>query len=144
MPEKLTPEQRSRNMAHVKGSNTKPELTVRKLLHRQGFRFRLHRKDLPGRPDIVLPKFRTVVFVHGCFWHGHDQCRKGKLRPKRNAEFWSKKLDGNKARDRSVRADLEKLGWNVIVVWQCEMKAEDLAARLTQQIVQPRRHARDQ
>jgi DNA mismatch endonuclease (patch repair protein) len=143
VPDKLTPEQRSRNMSHVKGSNTKPELAVRKLLHKQGFRFRLHRKDLAGRPDIVLPKYRTVIFVHGCFWHGHEGCPKA-VRPTANAEFWNKKLDGNKARDRLVRADLEKLGWSVIIVWQCEMNSEDLGDRLAQLISKSGSHANDQ
>ncbi len=103
-------------MAQVKSENTSPELAIRKLLHRLGYRFRLHRKDLPGKPDIVLPKYNTVIFVHGCFWHGHTGCKRA-ARPTSNTDFWNKKLDRNIERDRKAREELEKMDWRVITIW---------------------------
>lgn len=120
MSERIGPEQRSRNMAAVKNKNTVPELTVRKTLHRLGYRFRLHRRDLPGNPDIVLPRHRAVVFVHGCFWHGHN-CRRG-ARPATRIEFWNAKLDRNLERDKENVKLLKALGWRVLVIWECESK----------------------
>jgi DNA mismatch endonuclease (patch repair protein) len=114
-----SPEQRSRNMAAIRSINTKPEIKVRSVLHHLGYRFRLHRKDLPGTPDIVLPKLRTVIFVHGCFWHRHD-CAKGNKRSATRQEFWNTKLEGNVERDRRHRAALLSLGWRVIELWECE------------------------
>ena len=111
---------RSRNMAAIKGKNTKPELLVRSWLHRNGFRFRLHRKDLPGKPDIVLPKYRTVIFVHGCFWHSHG-CAKSVV-PKIRRAFWTAKLGANRTRDKKMNVSLTKLGWRVVVVWECELR----------------------
>ena len=116
-----TREQRSRNMAAIRSANTKPEVRVRSALHALGFRFRLHRKDLPGRPDIVLPKFQTAIFVHGCFWHCHS-CKYGSVVPATRAEFWAAKRGGNVARDRKNRAALRKLGWRVAVVWECDVR----------------------
>jgi DNA mismatch endonuclease (patch repair protein) len=117
-------------MASVKSRNTGPEMFVRRLLHRLGLRFRLHRKDLPGTPDIVLPKHKTAVFVHGCFWHGH-RCPKGKL-PKSRPEFWGPKIDRNIRRDTETARALKRDGWRVVVVWQCETKnRERLKARLS-------------
>lgn len=125
-----TPEQRSRNVAAIKGRDTKPEMRVRSLLHSLGFRYRLHRKDLPGKPDIVLPKHRTVIFVHGCFWHCHD-CRWGSVVPKTRAEFWATKRNGNVERDARKAAGLESLGWRVLRVWECETRdSEALKAKL--------------
>ncbi|MDT5293498.1 MAG: mismatch endonuclease, patch repair protein [Acidobacteriota bacterium] len=121
MADTFTPEQRSRLMARVKGRDTKPERIVRSLLHRLGYRFRLHRKDLPGKPDIVLPKHGKVVYVHGCFWHGHPACPRA-ARPTSNVEFWNTKLDGNIARDTAAQKALVKLGWRYLVVWQCETR----------------------
>lgn len=121
MADKFTPEERSRIMARVKGRDTKPERVVRSLLHSLGYRFRLHRKDLPGKPDIVLPKHKKVVYVHGCFWHGHPSCPRA-ARPTSNIEFWNKKLDGNIARDTVAQQALLKLGWQYLVVWQCEIR----------------------
>jgi DNA mismatch endonuclease (patch repair protein) len=118
---KETPEQRSRIMRAVKGVDTAPELTVRRLAHGMGYRFRLHRKDLPGKPDLVFPRLRKVVFVHGCFWHGHD-CARGARAPRANAEYWGSKIARNSARDADHIAALKKSGWRVAVIWECELK----------------------
>lgn len=124
-----TPEQRRRIMQSVKSKNTKPELTVRRLLHAMGYRYRLHRKDLPGKPDIAFIGRRKAIFVHGCFWHWHG-CDKGQL-PKSRLAYWKPKLAENVKRDRTKVEQLEALGWDVLVVWQCELKdAGALAARL--------------
>jgi DNA mismatch endonuclease, patch repair protein len=130
MPDVLTPEQRSRNMRAIKGRDTGPELTVRRLLHAMGYRFRLHRRDLPGRPDIVLPGRRMAVFVHGCFWHRH-RCRFGCVEPATRPEFWRAKFAANVARDRRAVRALQQAGWRVIVVWECQTRdADKLSARL--------------
>ena len=124
-----TPEQRRRIMQAVKSEHTKPELIVRRLLHGMGYRYRLHHKGLPGRPDIALVSRRKAIFVHGCFWHGHD-CRKGRL-PKSRLDYWRPKLERNKERDREKAEMLESLDWAVLVVWQCEMiDLDTLASRL--------------
>ncbi len=128
MPDVFSKEDRSRIMGAVKGKNTKPEVKVRSILHRLGYRFRLHRKDLPGKPDIVLPKYRTVIFVHGCFWHRHPRCRYAST-PATNVEFWEDKFKANVERDKRNAKDLKKLGWKVMVVWQCELKNEDKLIR---------------
>lgn len=126
----LSPEHRSWNMSRIKGKNTRPEVMVRSILHRMGLRFRLHRKDLPGQPDIVLPKHRTVVFVHGCFWHRHRGCR-FTTTPTTRGEFWQKKFDGNVERDRRKARQLRKKGWRVVTVWECETRSpEQLRLRL--------------
>ncbi|MDQ7784158.1 MAG: very short patch repair endonuclease [Desulfomonilaceae bacterium] len=130
MTDVFTPEERRRIMARVKGSHTRPEILVRSLVHRMGFRFRLHRRDLPGCPDLVLKKHRKVIFVHGCFWHGHEGCRRS-ARPTTNTEFWNRKLSGNTERDRRNQEALKKDGWKVLVVWECETKdAEKLKEML--------------
>ena len=108
-------------MSRIRGRNTKPELAVRSLLHRLGYRFRLHVRDLPGRPDIVLPRYGLVVLVHGCFWHRHSGCRFCYV-PKTRVDFWRKKFEGNIRRDREVQLSLKKIGWRVMVVWECEVK----------------------
>lgn len=111
-------EQRSRNMAAIRGRDTKPEMIVRRVVHRLGYRFRLHRRDLPGRPDLVLPRHRAVILVHGCFWHQHD-CRYGRVVPATREEFWKTKRNENTARDtRDMRA-LRAMGWRVLVIWEC-------------------------
>lgn len=122
MADRFTKEKRSRIMSTVRGFDTEPELLVRRALHRNGYRFRLHRSDLPGKPDIVLPSRRVVVLVHGCFWHRHPGCKKATL-PRQNSTFWKAKLNGNKARDVRVVKKLTALGWKVIVVWECERKS---------------------
>lgn len=125
----FTPEQRSAVMAAVKGTNTKPEMLVRKLAHRLGYRFRLHRKDLPGAPDLVFPGRRAVIFVHGCFWHGHD-CARGARKPKNNAEYWRDKIARNTSRDAAALTKLNAQGWRALTLWECELKRDDLPARL--------------
>jgi DNA mismatch endonuclease, patch repair protein len=119
--DRLTPEKRSWNMSRIRSKNTKPEKAVRSLLHKSGYRFRIHRKDLPGNPDIVLPKFKTVVFVHGCFWHRHENCKYA-YTPKSRQEFWKKKFEVNIKRDLKNRNELECLGWKVVIIWECELK----------------------
>jgi len=110
--------QRSFNMSRIRGKDTKPELIVRSLVHQMGFRFRLHRKDLPGKPDLVLPRHHKVIFVHGCFWHMH-RCRYGRVVPKTNTEFWQTKRTGNVERDRRNLIALRKAGWQSLVIWEC-------------------------
>ena len=127
MSDKLSPERRSQNMAAIRGKDTKPELIVRRVVHGLGYRFRLHRKDLPGKPDLVFGPRKKVIFVHGCFWHGCE--REGCLdarRPKSNTGYWNPKIEGNKARDLQHQSALREAGWNVLVIWDCETK--DLAA----------------
>lgn len=125
---------RSKNMRAIRGKNTGPEVFVRRMLHRQGFRFRLHVKDLPGKPDIVLPKHHTAIFVHGCFWHQHTGC-KNAVMPKTNTDFWQKKLESNVARDTQNIAKLIALGWKSIVVWECEIKNPEFSSRLQEIIL---------
>ena len=117
-------EQRSRNMSAIKSKNTKPEIKVRKVLHSMGYRFRLHRKDLPGSPDIVLPKYKTVIFVHGCFWHRHENCKYAST-PKTRQEFWEAKFRENINRDKLNQENLSSKGWKIIVVWECEINDKD-------------------
>jgi DNA mismatch endonuclease (patch repair protein) len=119
MPEKITAAQRSFTMRKVKSQDTTPELAVRRLLFRLGFRFRLHRKDLPGTPDIVLPKFGVAIFVHGCFWHQHRGCRRSTM-PVSNVEYWHRKFEANMNRDLRNKKCLRKAGWRVLTIWECE------------------------
>lgn len=122
--------QRSRNMAAIKGKNTKPEMLVRRLLHRLGYRYVLHSKKLPGKPDLVFMSRKKAIFVHGCFWHMHD-CPYGKVVPATNTEFWQTKRTGNVARDQANTNAIEKLGWQVLIAWECEIRhPEGLAHRL--------------
>ena len=114
-------EQRSRNMSAIKSKNTKPEIKVRKVLHSMGYRFRLHSKDLPGSPDIVLPKYKTVIFVHGCFWHRHENCKYASI-PKTRQEFWNKKFEENIKRDSEIQGKIKNLDWRSVVIWECETK----------------------
>lgn len=121
----LTPEQRSYCMSCVRSKNTKPEVVVRKILTHLGYRYRLHCKDVPGRPDIVFKGGRKVIFVHGCFWHRHD-CKKGRSVPSTNVEFWLNKFNVNVSRDRLQLLELEREGWEVLVIWECELREESL------------------
>src|SRR5690242_12106369 len=121
MVDKLTSARRSWNMSRIRGKNTQPEIAVRKLLHRLGYRFRLHTRNLPGRPDIVLPKFKTVIFVHGCFWHGHKGCRYFVV-PKSRTEWWVSKIKRNKELDEINAAKLREMGWRVVEIYECQLK----------------------
>lgn len=121
------PEQRRRTMQAVKSSDTTPEMTVRRLLHAEGYRYRLHLKSLPGCPDIVFPSRRTVLFVNGCFWHGHT-CSRGSRVPKANRTYWEKKIAKNRERDSRILSELQSLGWRALTLWECEIKLIDLAA----------------
>ncbi|QHI68152.1 very short patch repair endonuclease [Tichowtungia aerotolerans] len=121
MTDHLTPEKRSWNMSRIKGKDTSPEILVRSMLHRAGYRFRKNVKTLPGKPDIVLPKYRTVIFVHGCFWHRHKGC-KGATTPKTRTDWWQKKFERNIANDKKHTRELRKLGWHVLTIWECELK----------------------
>jgi DNA mismatch endonuclease (patch repair protein) len=116
----LSPQRRSWNMSRIRGKDTRPELLVRSLLHRLGYRFRLNRKDVPGKPDLVLPKYQTAIYVHGCFWHRHYGCRFA-YTPKSNLDFWSKKFARNVERDSEVAAKLKSVGWDQITIWECEL-----------------------
>lgn len=128
--DRLTVTPRSRMMAKVRSTDTKPERTVRSTAHRIGLRFRLHRRDLPGSPDLVLPRHKLVIFVHGCFWHRHEGCQRSSV-PVTNVEFWVSKFERNMARDRAAVSALERAGWRVAVIWECETKNEaDLIVRL--------------
>lgn len=128
----LSREHRSWNMSRIRGKDTRPELRVRSALHRLGYRFRLNRRDLPGKPDIVLPRYQTVIFVHGCFWHRHPGCRFA-YTPKSRVEFWQAKFQRNVERHREVEEELTTLGWRVLVIWECETdSATGLLDRLTE------------
>lgn len=127
--DRYDPEKRSLIMSRIRTKDTTPELAVRRLLHALGYRFRLHRRDLPGTPDIVFPSRRKVIFVHGCFWHAHLGCRKSKM-PATNSEFWSEKISRNVERDLQAIERLKELGWQSLVVWGCETKLESLRSRL--------------
>lgn len=119
--DKIAPERRSANMARVRGKDTGPEMRVRRIAHKMGLRFRLHRKDLPGRPDLVFPKHHLAVFVHGCFWHRHPGCTRAST-PATRQEFWQSKFDANVARDHRQQSALVDLGWNVLILWECDLK----------------------
>ena len=127
----FSPAKRSWIMRQVQSENTKPELLVRSLAHRLGYRFRLHRRELPGAPDLVFPSRRKVIFVHGCFWHGHP-CRRGARLPKTNAEYWHNKITRNKERDKRHQRRLRQLGWSALVLWECQLRDQQkLSARLS-------------
>jgi DNA mismatch endonuclease (patch repair protein) len=121
MTDIVSPLRRSQLMAGIRNKNTEPELRVRRLLHRQGYRFRLHRGDLPGSPDIVLPKRKVVIFVHGCFWHLHQGCKLARI-PRSREEFWRTKLTRNRDRDSETVDELKRLGWRVLVIWECYLR----------------------
>ena len=129
MADNHSKEIRSMNMSHIRSKDTKPEIIVRSFLHRNGFRFRKNDKRYPGSPDVVLPKYKTIVFVHGCFWHLHDGCKYAVM-PKSNVDFWKKKLYRNKERDEENQKELEEMGWNVITVWECELKKDKVEQTL--------------
>lgn len=132
----LTRQARSELMARVRQKDTAPELVVRKALHAAGLRYVLHPRDLPGRPDLSFPKYRTVLFVHGCFWHGHD-CRAGRA-PSSNKDYWTSKIAQNRSRDSRQKTELEAKGWRVLTLWECATKSADLPARIGQLVSQIR------
>ncbi|MCX4302207.1 MAG: DNA mismatch endonuclease Vsr [Alistipes sp.] len=134
MSDIISPPKRSDIMSKIRGKNTKPEILVRKFLFSQGFRYRLNVKTLPGKPDIVLPKYKTVIFINGCFWHGHN-CKKGKL-PSSNIDFWRKKISNNKLRDDKNFDLLVKLGWKVIIIWQCEISKIDNRIKILNKLLE--------
>ena len=129
MPDVMTPQQRHDCMSHIRSKNTKPEQLVRQALWHKGFRYRLHVKDLPGKPDIVLPKYKAVIFINGCFWHGHDGCKDFVI-PKSNTAFWLGKIGKNKERDARDGIALASAGWKVITIWECELKKPVFEATL--------------
>jgi len=122
--DKLTKEKRSWNMSRIRAKNTKPEIILRSMLHRKGYRFRINHKGLPGKPDVVLPKYRSVIFVHGCFWHGHEGC-KDYSPPKTRTEWWINKIKGNIKKDKENTKQIKKQGWQVIIVWECELATKN-------------------
>lgn len=126
----LTPEKRSWLMSRIRASNTSPELFVRKFLHGRGYRYGLHNKSLPGKPDIVLRKIKTVIFINGCFWHGHEGCQKARL-PKTRRVWWQQKRDYNLNKDNRDRKALNSLGWNVITIWQCDLSSKKIDSTLS-------------
>jgi DNA mismatch endonuclease (patch repair protein) len=128
MVDSLSPTARSERMSRIRSKDTKPELSLRKALHALGFRFRLGDKKLPGKPDIVLPRYRTLIFVHGCFWHRHEGCKVANT-PKSNVEFWKEKFARNVSRDSRVMTDAQALGWSVLIAWECEVNSRDKAAQ---------------
>lgn len=133
MSDVVSPEVRSRMMAGIKGKNTRPEIQIRKLLFAAGYRFRLHRRDLPGTPDIVMPGKRIAIFVHGCFWHGHQGCKLAKI-PSTRTDFWTAKIKANILRDRMAIDQLLASGWRVLVIWECAVRKKDLTADLMTRI----------
>lgn len=138
MPDTHSSDQRHRNMAAIRSSATKPEMILRHALWRLGFRYRVNEHRLPGSPDILLPKYRTVIFVHGCFWHGHKGCKNYTV-PKTNTEFWVAKVARNQERDQEVWRKLEAMGWNVIIVWECQLKKgwiDETVEQVAEEIIQ--------
>lgn len=137
MTDTISVSERSRVMALVKGKNTGPEMLVRRLVHGAGYRYRLHAATLPGKPDLVFASRRKVIFVHGCFWHRHDQCGLARV-PKTNQDFWTEKFEGNKARDSANYRRLREMGWGVLVVWECELRDMDaVLQRMTHFLGEP-------
>jgi DNA mismatch endonuclease (patch repair protein) len=135
MVDTLTPAERSERMSRIRSTNTKPEVALRKALHRLGFRFRLHGNRLPGKPDIVLSKYRTAIFVHGCFWHRHEGCKVATT-PKSNTAFWVEKFDRNIARDAAALLELQATGWKVLVAWECQLGSPEKAAAKALQLAE--------
>ena len=138
MADKISPRRRSWNMSRIRSSNTKPEIAVRSVLHRNGFRFTVNgplNKKLPGKPDLVLPRYRTIIFVHGCFWHGHENCKISRI-PKTRTDWWKSKIGKNQDRDKIVRRTLIEMDWNVLTIWECEIKEDPTLKELILQVNQ--------
>ncbi|MDE2060618.1 MAG: DNA mismatch endonuclease Vsr [candidate division NC10 bacterium] len=139
--DRLSKERRGWNMSRIRGKDTSPEKTVRSLVHGLGYRFRLHRRDLPGQPDIVLPRLRAVIFVHGCYWHRHKGCRYA-YTPKTRIEFWQRKFDDNVARDKQALKSLRKRGWRILLAWECQLSNKKaLANRVIRFLAESERQA---
>jgi DNA mismatch endonuclease (patch repair protein) len=136
-----TKEQRSFNMSQIRDKNTKPEIIIRSIVHRMGFRFRLHDKNLPGKPDIVLPRHKNIIFIHGCFWHLHN-CKYGQVTPATNAAFWQNKRQSNKTRDKRNMAQLKKFGWNILVIWECQLETPVKVSGRLQLFLRPNKKGR--
>ena len=139
MTDALTPQRRSENMRRIKSKDMKPELLVRSIVHRMGYRFRLHRKDLPGKPDLVLPSRKKAIFVHGCFWHQHKACREGRM-PGSRRDYWVPKLQRNVERDAHNSELLKAKGWSVLTIWECEVKDEASVKRMLTDFLMSERH----
>ena len=138
MADKISPQRRSWNMSRIRSSNTKPEIAVRSVLHRNGFRFTVNgplNKKLPGKPDLVLPRYRTIIFVHGCFWHGHENCKISRI-PKTRTDWWKSKIGKNQDRDKIVRKTLIEMDWNILTIWECEIKEDPTLKELILQVNQ--------
>jgi DNA mismatch endonuclease (patch repair protein) len=133
----LTPVQREHTMRQVRSRDTRPELEVRRIAHRMGYRYRLHCKELPGNPDLVFPSRRKIIFVHGCFWHGHD-CKAGQKRPKTNESYWMAKLARNRARDAANQSLLREQGWAILIVWECQLRSRERLAEELRSFLGPR------
>ncbi len=142
MTDNLSSQRRSWNMSRIRSTDTKPEIVLRSVLHRMGFRFRLHCRGLPGRPDIVLPKYNTVIFVHGCFWHQHPGCNEA-VRPKTNVKYWVEKLEGNVKRDKRNHIALRRQGWRVFRLWECQIEKDPIriAKQLAKKLREPIRES---
>ena len=137
MADRLSPDRRSRNMSRIRSKDTSPELRVRSLIHRAGYRYRLHAGDMPGKPDIVMPRYHTVIFVNGCFWHQHPNCRRATM-PKTNVAYWRPKLERNAARDRESRIALRRAGWTPLTIWECQTKDDIALSGLLSELLPPR------
>ena len=138
MADKISPQRRSWNMSRIRSLNTKPEIAVRSVLHRNGFRFTVNgplNKKLPGKPDLVLPRYRTIIFVYGCFWHGHENCKISRI-PKTRTDWWKSKIGKNQDRDKIVRKTLLEMDWNVLTIWECEIKEDPTLKELILQVNQ--------
>ena len=133
----LSPNERSKRMSLIRGKDSSPELKLRRLVHGMGFRYRLHVKDLPGKPDLVFPSRRAVIFMHGCFWHRHPGCKLARM-PKSKSDFWRSKLEGNRERDLRNQEMLKKLGWHVLVIWECEMENIEKVSNKVREFLQGR------
>jgi len=135
MPDVFSKEKRSQIMSRVPGKNTKPEIKVRKILYNMGYRYRLHVSNLPGCPDIVMTKHKKIIFVNGCFWHGHQGCTRSK-RPMTNSVFWDRKIEGNILRDKIIVSELTEMGWDVLILWQCQLRDKDLIERTLRSLME--------
>ena len=138
MVDDRSPAMRSQNMSRIRSQDTSPELRVRSLIHRAGYRYRLHVKEMPGKPDIVMPRYRTAILINGCFWHRHPNCRYATT-PKTNTDYWQRKFERNVARDRTAHDELARNGWKILVIWECQTRDKESLATLIGEILPPRK-----